>query len=73
MFLLVAVAASLVMAAYFLLKYTNRKADDEMLREFARMFPGECPVCSLHRFGVWFGHEAKNTSPPPHTCPSNKR
>lgn len=32
--------------------------DKRVVRDFARTFPGRCPICSYHRFGLQHGYAA---------------
>lgn len=46
--------------------WDDRVAD--MHREFEERFPGECSVCSYHRYGVQHGHVRPGKPPPEHEC-----
>lgn len=36
-------------------------------KEWERQFPGRCPICSYHQFGVREGH-TREPNPPAHEC-----
>lgn len=39
-----------------------------MLADFEKHFPGRCPICAYHRFGITEGFEALGSKPAPHDC-----
>lgn len=50
-------------------RLTGRAAARQLLADFQATFPGRCPLCSHHRYGVIHGHAKPGTRPPPHDCP----
>lgn len=44
----------------------------ETLEEFTAKFPGVCPICSLHRYGLREGHTSE-PRPQAHYCPERSR
>lgn len=40
---------------------------EKMLADFCEQFPGKCPVCSFHRYGVSHGYQPPK--PDAHYCP----
>ena len=42
------------------------------LREFVALFPGRCPICSLHYYGVTHGYEDPGSKPEAHVCIERK-
>lgn len=49
--------------------FSDRFGAGRMLRDFTGAFPGQCPVCSFHAYGIREGHVSKPV--PEHTCPEN--
>lgn len=39
-----------------------------VLQDFQRTFPGRCPICSFHAYGVREGFVTADIAPPPHRC-----
>lgn len=65
-------AASMILFGILFAFWITRFSTRTTLKEFERMFPGQCPICSLHRFGVREGYE-RNPFPPPHAgCPDRQ-
>jgi hypothetical protein len=46
----------------FLLNWFHVWWIKKMLRDFVRMYPGECPVCKFHRAGIADGTLAKDVA-----------
>lgn len=65
---LVAVGALLALA-YVMWERHERREARRLIEEFQRAFPGRCPVCSMHRYGLREGHERPGSRPAPHWCP----
>ena len=42
---------------------------NKMLDEFEEAFPGKCPICAYHRYGITEGHEKPGIKPAAHSCP----
>ncbi len=57
-----------VLAVLFWLwgSYLLKRSARRTLAEFARDFPGKCPICSYHAFGVQRGHTRGTVKP--HAC-----
>lgn len=51
----------------FLLRAWGRRWADETLRGFVAAFPGRCPICAYHRYGLQEGHTRK-LRPASHSC-----
>ena len=47
-------------------KYARRQTQ-QMINEFEKNFPGECPICSYHNFGLMEGYVSGPA--PAHSCP----
>lgn len=47
--------------------YLLKRAARQTLVEFARDFPGKCPICSYHAFGVQGGYTPA-VAVKPHAC-----
>jgi hypothetical protein len=45
-----------------------RASAKSMLQEFIERFPGECPICSYHRYGMLHGFIRPGIEPPEHRC-----
>ena len=51
---------------------TGRTAIDDQLDEFMRKFPGKCPICSYHAFGIRECYVRHTEKVPDHEhCPEN--
>ncbi len=44
----------------------------EMIDQFQKMFPGECMICSYHRYGLQEGHLKAGSKPESHICIEDK-
>jgi hypothetical protein len=63
-FLLALVLATSLLVGVWLLE---RRATRDTVDSFERLFPGECLICSYHRYGYQNGHEL-SPHPPQHDC-----
>ena len=52
--------------------FKAQKDVEKMLDEFEERFPGKCPICSYHRFGLTHGYE-KKLKPKKHYCPEKEK
>ena len=52
-----------------LLAASERKWARQLIDDHERAFPGRCPVCSYHRYGLREGHERPGSRPAAHDCP----
>lgn len=51
---------------------TGRTAMERELDEFVRKFPGRCPICSYHAYGIREFHVRETEKVPDHDyCPEN--
>lgn len=41
-----------VISGFFLFRYLCKKEAKSMLTEFQQKFPGRCPICAYHDYGV---------------------
>ena len=48
----------------------SKKEARETIDEFERAFPGQCPICSYHNYGLMEGHVSGPVKP--HPCPRNR-
>lgn len=61
--------AALVVGPKLLDRWMWAGTAERTFREFMRAFPGKCPVCSFHRYGLQYGYEEPGSMPAPHACP----
>ncbi|CAB4203410.1 hypothetical protein UFOVP1382_28 [uncultured Caudovirales phage] len=67
----VALIVTLTVVAVLAIVAWMRREDRRMVDDFMKRFPGECMICSMHRFGYQEGYERVPT-PPPHDCPNGR-
>jgi hypothetical protein len=58
--------AALIVGGIALTAWIVHRDMRRMVEEFERLFPGECLICSYHRYGVMEGHEDGPVAP--HNC-----
>jgi hypothetical protein len=52
-------------------KLTGEAWAEETIERFLKAFPGRCPVCAFHRYGLQNGH-TKDLKPKQHWCPESE-
>lgn len=57
---------------YLGLHWWSKRSTRQMLEDFQVHFPGRCPICAYHRFGLQEGFVDIGSPLPPHYCPERK-
>jgi len=67
---LVALALALVMVfgALWVIRLEDKWAQ-KFIADYQESFPGKCPICGFHRWGIDHGFERPGSKPDPHPCP----
>lgn len=53
--------------------FSKQKNGKLFLLETLKRFPGSCPICSYHRYGILNGHVKAGDEVPEHRCPEEER
>lgn len=56
---------ALALHAYF---WSVGRSTKRLLDDFQEKFPGRCPICSFHRYGVMHGHLSPDDPIQEHDC-----
>lgn len=64
----ISVAAISLLVTLWCLKAVRASSKD-MFEGFLVRFPGRCPICSYHRFGLTHGFNVPNQPDPHENCP----
>ena len=74
----VMIVGGVAIVLYLFVQWSLRRAARQMLDDFTKRYPGECPICSFHQYGIQQGHlrpdEPVGKHPhcanaPPQKCP----
>jgi len=57
-----------LVVGYFGWNLWNTIETNKMIDVFMKSFPGRCPICAYHRFGLQEGHERPGSRPEEHDC-----
>lgn len=63
----------LLIALLIVTLHLERKRMHEFLVDFQKKFPGRCPVCSFHEYGVMHGYVEYDEVPDAHACPEERK
>lgn len=67
--LLVALGGFAAVAIAYVVRQ-ERTSAATMIADFQQAFPGQCPICSFHRFGLSHGM-TRQAEPASHACPEH--
>ena len=63
------VLGSVMLVCLVVLAWLLWRGPSGMLEGYLERFPGRCPICAFHAYGIMEGHVRPGEAPKPHECP----